>query len=131
MSSVNNISFKGWEGNERLKWRLNNEKELNKLADASKVDSLKTYLSKDSKYLPGHDLYTTIANKKVNGFFYHGIDCVILDKGTSKELVSKSIYESAEKSIGKLYGKLGYSDIDFNTKSGKEFFSKILKFFKK
>lgn len=131
MSTVNNISFKGWEGNERLKGRLNNEKELNKLADASNVDSLKTYLSKDSKYLPSHDLYTTTATKKVNGFFYHGIDCVILNKGTSKEQVSKSIYESAEKSVGKLYGKLGHSDIDFNTKSGNGFLNKILKLLKK
>ena len=133
MSTVNNIAFKGWEGNERLKGRLTNEKELNNLANASEVDSIKTYLSKDSKYLPSHDLYTTTAIKKVNGMYYYGFDCVLLNKGTSKEQVSKSVFESAQKSVGKLYGTLAQSGIYFNTKSqsGKGFLNKILKFFKK
>ncbi len=129
MSTINNIAFKGWEGNERLKGRLTNEKELNNLANASGVDRLITNLSKESKYLPNHDLYTTTAIKKVNGMYYHGFDCVLLNKGTSKEQVSKSVFESAQKSVGKVYGKLAGLDIEPPKKSN--IFKKLLQIFKK
>ena len=133
MLRVNNISFKGWEGNDRLAGKLNNEKELNNLAKAAKVDKLRTNLSKESKYLPHNDLYTTVATKKINGQFYHGLDCVILDKETSKEQISKTIYESAEKAVSKLYEKLGQLNIDNPPKRNPiiDYIKKICKFFKK
>ena len=125
----NKVAFNGWEGNERLKGKLNNEKQLKNLANVSKVDRLITNLSKESRYLPNHDLYTTTAMKKFNGFYYHGMDCVILRKDTPKEQVSKSVFESAQKSIGKVYGKLAGLDIEPPKKTN--IFKKFLKIFKK
>ena len=127
---VNNISFNGWKCDKKLEGKLNNEKELNKLANASKVDSMKTYLSKESKYLPSHDLYTTISTKKVNNRYYHGVDCVILSKNTPSEDVSKNIFESAQNSIEKLYDKLA-KFAPAKTGEKANIFQKIMKFLKK
>ncbi len=126
----NNISFKGWECNNKLAGKLNNEKELNKLADAANVDNIRTYLSKENKYLPSHNLYTTVSTKKFNDRLYHGIDCIILSKDASQEEVSKNIFESAQKSVGKLYGKLAKLATP-NTEEKVNIFKKFIKFFKK
>lgn len=134
-------TFKGWEPNDLLKGKLNNEKELNALSDEAKVN-IRSYKNKDSKYLPGHDMYLTTSSKKIGGRYYYASDCLIMEKGTTDEVLSKSIFESAEKSIGKLYGKLAKLKILEDSeadnivsgsvsKKSNNLFKKLLKIFRK
>lgn len=97
--------FKGWSSNKYFNNKLNNEKKLNALADEAKVD-IRTYKCQDNKFLPGHDMYLTTSFKKLKGRNYFATDCLITEKNTPDEKLSKSLFASAEKSIGKLYGKL-------------------------
>ena len=115
MNVRNNISFYGWEAGSGLSGKLNNEKELNELANVSKVDNIRTNISQDNKYLPSDDTYLTMSSKNVDGKLFYGIDCVILSKDTPKEKVSETIFNSAQNSIGKLYGNIA----KFNIKNKK------------
>lgn len=141
INGLTQIRFTGWEANDLLKGKLNNEKELNALSDEAKV-SLRTSKSKENKYLPGHDIYITTASKKVGFFHYYATDCLITTKGTSNDELSKDIFESAEKSIGKLYGKLAQLKVigneDVNniahssvSKKSNNFLKKLLQMFRK
>ncbi len=130
----NNLSlaFRGWEANDLLSGQLDNENELKALADAAKVD-IKSSKCSDSKYLPNHDMYLTTSTKKIDGLYYFATDCYITKKDTPKNIVSKKLFESAEKSIGKLYGILAKNNvINFKeTPKSHNIFKRLLKFFKK
>ena len=54
-------------------------------------------------------MYLTTSLKKLKGRNYFATDCLITEKNTPDEKLSKSLFASAEKSIGKLYGKLAQS----------------------
>lgn len=104
--SCNNTAFKGWECNERLCGKINNERELKELANVSKVDKIRTTIGNESKYLPNDDIYLTVATKKAGGQLYQGIDCIILPKDSDTEKISQNIFKSAQKAIGELFGKI-------------------------
>lgn len=126
------LAFRGWEVNDLLKGQLDNENEFKALADAAKVD-IKSSKCPDSKYLPNHDMYLTTSTKKVDEFYYFATDCYITQKDTPKNVVSKNLFESAEKSVGKLYGILAKNNL-VNLKEPKKshnIFKKILQFFRK
>ena len=134
-------AFRGWEANDLLKGKLNNEKELNTLSDEAKCD-IRTCKCNDNKYLPEHDMYLTTSFKKVEGIHYYATDCLITEKGTTGAVLSKRIFESAEKSIGKLYGKLAQLKVmedtvenhlvsDSISKKFANLFKKLLQIFRK
>ncbi len=125
-------AFSGWEANDLLNGKLNNEKELQALADEAKVD-IRSSKCKDNKYLSNHDMYLTTSTKKVGDFYYFATDCYITPKGTPKEELSEKLFVSAEKSVVKLYKKLLKNNlVNFseNQKSS-NIFKKLIKFFKK
>lgn len=107
VNQYNKQSFTGeYKTSNYLKNKLNNVKELETLADVSGVDSLKTNLTNDSHFLPRDDAYVTLATKRYNSHVYHGVDCVLLDKKTDNKTLSKKVFESAQRSLGKLYGNI-------------------------
>lgn len=126
---ISNVSFGGWKCSKELIGKLNNEKELDKLANTANIDTLSTNKSKDSKYFPSSNLYTTTAFKKLNNKCYFGFDCVILPKDTSQEKLSEKIFESSEKAIGKLLGRIALDDKADPAKIN--IFQEVIKFFKK
>ena len=80
-TQINNQHFTGnFETNKNLANKLNNIKELNKLAEVANVDKIRTYIKDDSKYLPRNNSFVTMTSKKVNNKIIHGFDCVLLDK---------------------------------------------------
>lgn len=126
------ITFRGWEANDLLKGKLNNEHELKALANVAKVN-IRSSKCKDNKYLSNHDMYLTTSTKKVGDFYYFATDCYITPKGTPKEELSEKLFVSAEKSVVKLYKKLLKNNlVNFseNQKSS-NIFKKLIKFFKK
>ena len=127
--------------NDLLKGKLNNEKELNTLSDEAKCD-IRTTKCKDNKYLPGHDVYFTVASKKVANLNYYATDCLIIEKDIPQDKLSKSLFQSAEKSVGKLYGKLAQLKVmedtvenhlvsDSISKKFANLFKKLLQIFRK
>ena len=141
VSNIKQTAFRGWEANDLLKGKLNNEKELNTFSDVAKCD-IRTTKCKDNKYLPGHDVYFNVSSKKVANMNYHAIDCLITEKNIPQDKLSTSIFQSAEKSVGKLYGKLVKLKVIENTaednlvsdlisKKSANFLKKLLKIFRK
>ena len=109
-TQINNQHFTGnFETNKNLANKLNNIKELNKLAEVANVDKIRTYIKDDSKYLPRNNSFVTMTSKKVNNRIFHGFDCILLDKNTDNKTISKRVYESAQQSIGKMYGNIAKS----------------------
>lgn len=109
-TQINNQHFTGnFETNKNLANKLNNIKELNKLAEVANVDKIRTYIKDDSKYLPRNNSFVTMTSKKVNSRIIHGFDCILLDKNADNKTISKRVYESAQQSIGKMYGNLAKS----------------------
>lgn len=142
ITQINNQHFTGnFETNKNLANKLNNIKELNKLAEVANVDKIRTYIKDDSKYLPRNNSFVTMTSKKVNNKIIHGFDCVLLDKKTDNETLSKKIFESAQRSLGKLYGNIAtdtknqvFSTPNSNPKPQNTFskiISKITNIFKK
>ena len=135
-------AFRGWETNDLLKGKLlNNEKELTALSEETKFD-IRTTKCKDNKYLPGHDVYFTVASKKVANLNYYATDCLIIEKDIPQDKLSKSLFQSAEKSVGKLYGKLAQLKVmedtvenhlvsDSISKKFANLFKKLLQIFRK
>lgn len=108
----NSISFNGWEPNRMLKdsGKINNAECLDALANASNADCIRTNMV-ESEFLPSNYLYTNIASKHIKGKntgskFIYGVNCVILPKNASSEVVSEKLYESAQVAVGKLYAEL-------------------------
>lgn len=141
-TQINNQHFTGnFEANKNLANKLNNIKELNKLAEVANVDKIRTYIKDDSKYLPRNNSFVTMTSKKVNNRIIHGFDCVLLDKKTDNETLSKKVFESAQRSLGKLYGNIAtdtknqvFSTPNSNPKPQNTFskiISKITNIFKK
>ena len=110
-------AFTGWEPDEKLAGKLNNQEELNELANVSNVDRVSTSMLDNNKYLPRHNLYTTISSKKVHGKIVHATDCVFLSKDASVEEVSDKVFESVQSAIGKLYGRIAKQNIENNANS--------------
>lgn len=109
-TQINNQHFTGnFETNKNLANKLNNIKELNKLAEVANVDKIRTYIKDDSKYLPRNNSFVTMTSKKVNNRIIHGFDCILLDKNADNKTISKRVYESAQQSIGKMYGNIAKS----------------------
>lgn len=109
-TQINNQHFTGnFETNKNLANKLNNIKELNKLAEVANVDKIRTYIKDDSKYLPRNNSFVTMTSKKVNSRIIHGFDCILLDKNADNKTISKRVYESAQQSIGKMYGNIAKS----------------------
>lgn len=109
-TQINNQHFTGnFETNKNLANKLNNIKELNKLAEVANVDKIRTYIKDDSKYLPRNNSFVTMTSKKVNSRIIQGFDCILLDKNADNKTISKRVYESAQQSIGKMYGNLAKS----------------------
>lgn len=78
-------------------------------------------------------MYLTISTKKIGNFYYFATDCYITQKDTPKNVVSKNLFESAEKSVGKLYVIFANNNL-VNLKESKKshnIFKKILQFFRK
>ena len=141
-TQINNQHFTGnFETNKNLANKLNNIKELNKLAEVANVDKIRTYIKNDSKYLPRNNSFVTMTSKKVNNKIIHGFDCVLLDKKTDNETLSKKIFESAQRSLCNLYGNIAtdtknqvFSTPNSNPKPQNTFskiISKITNIFKK
>ncbi len=141
-TQINNQHFTGnFETNKNLANKLNNIKELNKLAEVANVDKIRTYIKDDSKYLPRNNSFVTMTSKKVNNKIIHGFDCILLDKKTDNETLSKKVFESAQSSLGKLYGNIAtdtknqvFSTPNSNPKPQNTFskiISKITNIFKK
>ena len=141
-TQINNQHFTGnFETNKNLANKLNNIKDLNKLAEVANVDKIRTYIKDDSKYLPRNNSFVTMTSKKVNNRIIHGFDCVLLDKKTDNETLSKKVFESAQRSLGKLYGNIAtdtknkvFSTPNSNPKPQNTFskiISKITNIFKK
>ncbi len=142
ITQINNQYFTGnFETNKNLANKLNNIKELNKLAEVANVDKIRTYIKDDSKYLPRNNSFVTMTSKKVNNRIIHGFDCILLDKKTDNETLSKKVFESAQRSLGKLYGNIAtdtknqvFSTPNSNPKPQNTFskiISKITNIFKK
>lgn len=109
-TQINNQRFTGnFETNKNLANKLNNIKDLNKLAEVANVDKIRTYIKDDSKYLPRNNSFVTMTSKKVNNRIFHGFDCILLDKNADNKTISKRVYESAQQSIGKMYGNIAKS----------------------
>ena len=110
ITQINNQHFTGnFETNKNLANKLNNIKELNKLAEVANVDKIRTYIKDDSKYLPRNNSFVTMTSKKVNSRIIHGFDCILLDKNADNKTISKRVYESAQQSIGKMYRNIAKS----------------------
>ena len=142
ITQINNQYFTGnFETNKNLANKLNNIKELNKLAEVANVDKIRTYIKDDSKYLPRNNSFVTMTSKKVNNRIIHGFDCILLDKKTDNETLSKKVFESSQRSLGKLYGNIAtdtknqvFSTPNSNPKPQNTFskiISKITNIFKK
>ena len=114
-TQINNQHFTGnFETNKNLANKLNNIKDLNKLAEVAKVDKIRTYIKDDSKYLPRNNSFVTMTSKMVNNKIIHGFDCILLDKNADNKTISKRVYESAQQSIGKMYGNIAKSTSNFS-----------------
>lgn len=50
-----------------------------------------------------------MTSKKVNNRIIQGFDCILLDKNADNKTISKRVYESAQQSIGKMYGNIAKS----------------------
>lgn len=90
----------------KLEGKLNNTEDLNNLADVSNVDTISTNMSDNRRFFPRDNLYTTVSSKKIGDKTHYGVDVILLSKDASKENVSKNIFESAQKSLGKLMGNI-------------------------
>ena len=111
--SEKNISFKSqWLADKNLIGQINNEKDLNELANVSKVDYIHTSACQNNKYLPSDNVYNTLSSKKVDGKLFYASDCIILSKDTPKDTLSESIFKSAQNAIGKLYGKIAKYNVE-------------------
>lgn len=103
----NKQSFTGeYKTSNYLKEKLNNVKALEKLADVSGVDNISTRLTPDSHFLPQNDAYITLSTKHYKSNVYHGVDILLLDKKVDDKTLSKKVFESAQRSLGKLYGNI-------------------------
>ena len=90
---------------------------------------------KNSKFLPRNTFYTTVASKKIGGDVVFGFDAVILSKDATEETISKNIFESAQRSLGKMWGNLAQHPIMRDSRnpdsSFKSLFKKFTNMFKK
>ena len=117
-----------------LEGKLNNIETLKNLARVSDVDTIHTTMS-NNKFLPRNTVYTTLASKKINGGVVFGFDTVILSKDAADETVSKNVFESAQRSLGKMWGNLVQHPIMRDSRnpdsSFKSLFKKFTNMFKK
>ena len=117
-----------------LEGKLNNIETLKNLARVSDVDTIHTTMS-NNKFLPRNTVYTTLASKKINGGVVFGFDTVILSKDAADETVSKNVFESAQRSLGKMWGNLAQHPIMRDSRnpdsSFKSLFKKFTNMFKK
>lgn len=101
------IIFTGtYEHSKNLDGKLDNLQELKRLAEVSDVDRIRTNLTDNSKFLTHNNIFTTVSSKIVNNEFVYGVDCVILPKEASNREICEKVFDSAQKSLGKLFGKI-------------------------
>ena len=114
--------------------------EYNYMDDFQETDWIKEALYFE-KILNNHVLEDNRESMEVLDEAIHGFDCVLLDKKTDNETLSKKIFESAQRSLGKLYGNIAtdtknqvFSTPNSNPKPQNTFskiISKITNIFKK
>lgn len=111
-----------------LEGKLNNIETLKNLARVSDVDTIRTTM-KNNKFLPRNTLYATLSSKKIDGDVVFGLDVLILPKDATNETVSKSVFESAQRSLGKMWGELAKRPVMKESKKTDSFFKAIFKKF--